>query len=44
MNLQELKIKDPEELLKQADKLEIENPFFIKKTRFNVCYFKKNSF
>ena len=24
MNLQELKIKDPEELLKQADKLEIE--------------------
>ena len=26
MNLQELKIKNPEELLKQAEKLEIENP------------------
>ena len=26
MNLQELKNKEPEDLLKQADKLEIENP------------------
>ena len=26
MNLQDLKNKEPEELLKQAEKLEIENP------------------
>ena len=31
MNLQELKIKEPEELLKQADKLEIENPSSLRK-------------
>ena len=31
MNLQDLKIKDPEDLLKQADKLEIENPSALRK-------------
>jgi len=31
MNLQELKSKDPEELLKQADKLGIENPSSLRK-------------
>ena len=43
MNLQELKNKDPEELLKQADKLGIEKPVIFKKTRFNVFYSKNNS-
>ena len=31
MNLQELKSKDPEELLKDADKLGIENPSSLRK-------------
>ena len=31
MNLQELKNKEPEELLKQADKLDIENPSSLRK-------------
>ena len=31
MNLQDLKIKEPEELLKQADKLGIENPSSLRK-------------
>lgn len=31
MNLQELKIKEPEELLKQADKLGLENPSALRK-------------
>ena len=43
MNLQDLKNKQPEELLKQADKLEIENPSSLRKQDLDVCYFKKNS-
>ena len=43
MNLQELKIKEPEDLLKQAVDIGIENPSSLRKTRFDVCCFKKNS-
>ena len=38
MNLQELKVKNPEELLKEADKLGIEKSLIFEKTGFNVCH------
>ena len=41
MNLQELKDKDPEELLKQADKLEIENPSSLRKQDLMFAILKK---
>jgi len=41
MNLQELKIKDPEELLKQANKLEIENPSSLRKQDLMFAILKK---
>ena len=41
MNLQELKIKDPEELLKQADKLNIENPSSLRKQDLMFAILKK---
>ena len=41
MNLQELKIKDPEELIKQADKLEIENPSSLRKQDLVFAILKK---
>ena len=41
MNLQELKIKDPEELLKQAAKLEIENPSSLRKQDLMFAILKK---
>ena len=41
MNLQELKIKDPEDLLKQADKLEIENPSSLRKQDLMFAILKK---
>ena len=44
MNLQELKNKDPEELLKQADKLEIENPSSLRKQDLMFAILKKIAF
>ena len=41
MNLQDLKIKEPEELLKQADKLEIENPSSLRKQDLMFAILKK---
>ena len=41
MNLQELKNKEPEELLKQADKLEIENPSSFRKQDLMFSILKK---
>jgi len=41
MNLQELKIKDPEELLKQADGLGIENPSSLRKQDLMFAILKK---
>ena len=41
MNLQELKIKDPEELIKQASKLEIENPSSLRKQDLMFAILKK---
>ena len=41
MNLQELKIKNPEELLKQAEKLEIENPSSYRKQDLMFAILKK---
>jgi len=41
MNLQELKNKKPEELLKQADKLEIENPSSLRKQDLMFAILKK---
>ena len=41
MNLQELKIKDPEDLLKQADELEIENPSALRKQDLMFAILKK---
>ena len=41
MNLQELKNKDPEELLKQATKLEIENPSSLRKQDLMFAILKK---
>jgi len=41
MNLQELKNKQPEELLKQADKLEIENPSSLRKQDLMFAILKK---
>ena len=41
MNLQELKNKEPEELLKQADKLEIENPSSLRKQDLMFAILKK---
>ena len=41
MNLQELKNKDPEELLKQADKLKIENPSSLRKQDLMFAILKK---
>ena len=41
MNLQELKNKDPEELLKEADKLEIEKPSSLRKQDLMFAILKK---
>ena len=41
MNLQELKIKKPEDLLKQANKLEIENPSSLRKQDLMFAILKK---
>jgi transcription termination factor Rho len=41
MNLQELKNKEPEELLKQADKLEIENPSSFRKQDLMFAILKR---
>ncbi len=41
MNLQELKIKNPEELLKQAEKLDIENPSSYRKQDLMFAILKK---
>ena len=41
MNLQELKIKNPEELLKKADKLGIENPSSLRKKDLMFAILKK---
>ena len=41
MNLQELKIKNPEELLKQADQLDIENPSSLRKQDLMFAILKK---
>ncbi len=41
MNLQDLKNKEPEELLKQADKLEIENPSSYRKQDLMFAILKK---
>jgi len=41
MNLQELKIKEPEELLKQAEKLKIENPSSLRKQDLMFAILKK---
>ena len=41
MNLQELKIKNPEELLVQADKLGIENPSSLRKQDLMFAILKK---
>ncbi|MBD1147769.1 transcription termination factor Rho [Pelagibacterales bacterium SAG-MED31] len=41
MNLQELKNKQPEDLLKQADKLEIENPSSLRKQDLMFAILKK---
>ena len=41
MNLQDLKNKDPEELLKQADKLKIENPSSLRKQDLMFAILKK---
>ena len=41
MNLQELKNKEPEELLKQADKLKIENPSSLRKQDLMFAILKK---
>ena len=41
MNLQELKIKEPEELLKQADKLGLENPSALRKQDLMFAILKK---
>ena len=41
MNLQELKNKKPEELLKQADKLEIENPLLLESKIYYLLFKKK---
>ena len=41
MNLQELKIKEPEDLIKQADLLEIENPSSLRKQDLMFAILKK---
>ena len=41
MNLQELKIKEPEDLIKQADKLNIENPSSLRKQDLVFAILKK---
>jgi len=41
MNLQDLKNKEPEDLLKQADKLEIENPSSLRKQDLMFAILKK---
>ena len=41
MNLQDLKIKDPEDLLKQADNLAIENPSSLRKQDLMFAILKK---
>ena len=43
MNLQELKQKNPAELINEAEKLGIENPSTPKKARNSFCYSKKIS-
>jgi transcription termination factor Rho len=44
MNLQELKIKDPEDLLKEADKLGIESPSSLRKQDLMFAILKKIAF
>ena len=41
MNLQELKQKNPAELINEAEKLGIENPSTLRKQEDSLCYFKK---
>ena len=41
MNLQELKNKEPEQLIKQADKLQIENPSALRKQDLMFAILKK---
>ena len=43
MNLQDLKNKEPEDLLKQADTLNIENPSSLRKQDLMFSILKKNS-
>ena len=42
MNIQELKLKSSEQLITQAEELEIENASTLKKTRNSFCNFKKS--
>ena len=44
MNLQELKIKEPQDLLKQADELGIENPSSLRKQDLMFAILKKFAF
>ena len=41
MNLQELKQKNPGDLIIEAEKLGIENPSTLRKQEILFCYFKK---
>ena len=41
MNLQELKQKNPAELINEAEKLGIENPSTLRKQEILICYIKK---
>ena len=41
MNLQELKQKNPAELISEAEKLGIENPSTLRKQEIFICHFKK---
>ena len=43
MNLQELKIKDPEDLIKEANKLDIENPSSLRKQDLMFSILKKRA-
>ena len=42
MNIQELKLKSSEQLITQAEELEIENASTLKKTGNFICNFKKS--
>ena len=43
MHLNELKSKNPSDLLSYAESLDVENASNLKKTRYDVCLFKKIS-